>query len=537
MSFVKHSSLMNKFSLLFERRKLLAIFTPVIAMTLTMLACARGVGPDGNVDLRGRVTLVGPTEVVQQEVTPPASVEIIVPPTVVVTVEVVGTPTPNAIDAEEAAASVPDQPYFIQSGDTYALIAERFAIPVDVLLSYNDLDPDGVLYAGDMLLIPNDVLPSGPTFKLIPDSELVYGPAAVSFDIDRSVSGYAGYLASFTEVDQGTGEVRTGSEIVSLVARRYSVNPRLLLALLEYQSGWLTNPSPAEETLTYPMGQVEGGREGLLRQLSNTANELNAGFYAHYYDNAVTINVANGPILTVADGVNAGTVAVQRYLGLYYEEGAWQQSVSPEGIYTTFSQLFGNPFSYTVDPLVPEGLGSPALTLPWTVGETWFFTGGPHGGWDSGSAWASVDFAPPSQVGCGAAPEWVIASADGIVVRSEDGAVMQDLDRDGNEQTGWVVFYMHIDAEGRVPVGTELKRGDRVGHPSCEGGFSSGTHLHFARKYNGVWISADDPRLPFNLDGYQLSSTGNEYDGYLQRGDQSVEAWNGRGEINAVIRN
>ncbi len=527
---------MNKVFEIFGR-KWLGIGIPIFAMTLSMLACARGVGPEGNVDLRGRVTLVGPTESVQEVITPPAAIEVVVQPTAVVTVEVIGTPTPNPVDDADVLSSVPDQPYFIQNGDTYAIIAERFAIPVETLLSYNDLTEDELLYAGDMLLIPNDVLPTGPTFKVIPDSELVYGPATVNFDVERTVSSYAGYLASFTEVDQGTGEVRTGSEIVALVSRRYSVNPRLLLTLLEYQAGWLTNPAPAEETLTYPMGQIEGGREGLLRQLSYTANQLNAGFYAHYYDNPVTINVNNGPFLNVGEGVNAGTVAVQRYLGLYYEEAAWQTAVSADGVYRTYSQLFGNPFSYTVDPLVPNGLGAPSLTLPWSVGETWFFTGGPHGGWDSGSAWASVDFAPPSQVGCGAAPEWVIASADGLVVRSEDGTVMQDLDRDGNEQTGWVIFYMHIDTEGRVPVGTELKRGDRVGHPSCEGGFSTGTHLHFARKFNGVWISADDPNLPFNLDGYQLSSTGNEYDGYLQRGDGSIEAWNGRGEINAVLRN
>jgi hypothetical protein len=31
----------------------------------------------------------------------------------------------------------------------------------------------------------------------------------------------------------------------------------------------------------------------------------------------------------------------------------------------------------------------------------WSFTGGPHGGWDSGSAWSALDFAPPGEgAGC-----------------------------------------------------------------------------------------------------------------------------------------
>ncbi len=39
--------------------------------------------------------------------------------------------------------------------------------------------------------------------------------------------------------------------------------------------------------------------------------------------------------------------------------------------------------------------------------------------------------------------------------------------------------------EGRVPTGTYLAQDDRVGHPSCEGGKVTGTHLHLARKFNG----------------------------------------------------
>jgi hypothetical protein len=36
-----------------------------------------------------------------------------------------------------------------------------------------------------------------------------------------------------------------------------------------------------------------------------------------------------------------------------------------------------------------------------------------------------------------------------------------------------------------------LAQDDRVGHPSCEGGSSSGIHIHIARKFNGEWVLAD----------------------------------------------
>jgi murein DD-endopeptidase MepM/ murein hydrolase activator NlpD len=130
---------------------------------------------------------------------------------------------------------------------------------------------------------------------------------------------------------------------------------------------------------------------------------------------------------------------------------------------------------------------------------------------------------------------WVVAVADGLIVRTGDGAVVQDLDGDGLEQTGWTVLYMHIESRQRVHAGTYLKAGERVGHPSCEGGFSSGTHLHLARRYNGEWIPADQD-IPFVLNGWVSVGLGREYDGYLQKDGRSVEAWEGRRPENEIKR-
>ena len=94
---------------------------------------------------------------------------------------------------------------------------------------------------------------------------------------------------------------------------------------------------------------------------------------------------------------------------------------------------------------------------------------------------------------------------------------------------------MHIATHERVPAGTYLQAGDRVGHPSCEGGFSTGSHLHIARRYNGEWIAADG-ELNFILDGWESSGYGVEYDGYLIKEDKVLEAWNGRAPLNAIQR-
>ena len=138
-------------------------------------------------------------------------------------------------------------------------------------------------------------------------------------------------------------------------------------------------------------------------------------------------------------------------------------------------------------------------------------------------------------MGCVLSDAWVAAVAGGPVVQSENGMVVQDLDGDGFEQTGWVVLYLHIDSYQRTAVGATLKPGDRLGHPSCEGGYSNGTHVHLARRYNGEWVSADGA-LPFVLDGWVSEGAGVYYDGYLRQNNQVIEAWNGNRSENQIWR-
>ena len=176
------------------------------------------------------------------------------------------------------------------------------------------------------------------------------------------------------------------------------------------------------------------------------------------------------------------------------------------------------------------------MQLPFESGKVWAYTGGPHGGWDSGSAWAALDFAPPpGDLGCAQSDEWVVASADGMIVRSDHGAVVQSLDGDDYAQTGWSLLYMHIESRERVSVGTYLTAGEKIGHPSCEGGISSGTHLHLARRYNGEWIPADQD-LPFNLEGWISGGAGIAYDGTLQKGSQVISAEESRRDYNLIER-
>jgi len=442
------------------------------------------------------------------------------------------TPTPDAERVLPTPRQDADQ-YTVQAGDTLGFIAERYGISVKTLMEANNITDANLLMAGMMLNVPAPNPGDGGTsFKVIPDSEMVYGPAGVYIEIKSFIDSQNGYLEMYEQ--DVNGFVLTGDEIVWIVARNYSVNPRLLLALLEYQSGWVTNSEPFNTS--YPMGLADENHYGLYRQLTWAADTLNQGYYL-WKANAISTWVMNdGMVVPIDPTINAGTAALQYFFAKLDDRPTWEQDVSGTGLLLTYYVFFGNPFDYAIEPLISPSVTQPLMNLPFNEGQTWYFTGGPHGGWDSGSAWAALDFAPPGDNGsCLASPLWVTAVADGLVLRASNGGLIQDLDNDGYEQTGWVILYMHIAEEGRAQPGEYVYAGEHIGHPSCEGGVSNATHVHIARKYNGEWIAADGP-LPFNLDGWVSSGGGREYDGYLTRGSQTIEALDSASEFNQITR-
>jgi murein DD-endopeptidase MepM/ murein hydrolase activator NlpD len=125
--------------------------------------------------------------------------------------------------------------------------------------------------------------------------------------------------------------------------------------------------------------------------------------------------------------------------------------------------------------------------------------------------------------GCAASGEWATAVGDGVIVRAEPGLAILDLDGDGDERTGWNILYLHLSSSEAAPQGKQVSAGDVIGHPSCERGRATGTHIHVARKYNGQWVPADGV-IPFTMEGWVTHSTGIAYQGSLTRHSQVVTA-------------
>jgi hypothetical protein len=288
--------------------------------------------------------------------------------------------------------------------------------------------------------------------------------------------------------------------------------------------------------MTYPMGFANETVKGLFNQVAWAVNQLNAGYYGWKTRGLTTLVFEDKSRMAYAPELNGGTVGVQYFLGRTASDRAhWLYDVSPQGFFTTYMAMFGDPFRNAIEPLVPSDLQQPELTLPFAHNEIWFITSGPHGGWDARySGWAAVDFAPPrppddvaAQGACYVSPNYAAAMIGGLVVRSGDGAVVIDVDMDGDERTGWTITYLHVADKDRVAAGTVVQAGALIGHPSCEGFYlnSAGTHVHIARRYNGEWIVADCTACapgvaapPFIMSGWELKGLPDQlYQGWLQK--------------------
>jgi LasA protease len=311
------------------------------------------------------------------------------------------------------------------------------------------------------------------------------------------------------------------------VAHYYSISPRLLLALLEYQAGALSQPEPPPGREDYPLENEDWRHKGLFLQLTWAADQINNGYYSYRTLQLSSLVFKSGRVERFDPWQNAATVSLMSYFNALYDDEAYARAVSPDGFARLYRELFGDPWQ-DLQPHIPGSLTQPQFLLPFQPGDIWALTGGPHTAWGTGEPYAALDLAPPSKSsGCVPSAVWATAVADGVVVRSETGQVMLDLDGDGDERTGWDVFYLHVGTEGRVPLGAVLKQGDPIGHPSCEGGSATGTHIHIARKYNGEWLPAagiGGGILAFNLEGWTAHNGSQPYLGTLTRNAQVVTA-------------
>lgn len=342
----------------------------------------------------------------------------------------------------------------------------------------------------------SDWYPTNPTIEypaLISDNIFVYSPNVLDFDIGAFLSTQSGPLQAYSEkVD---GQIWMAEEIIGYNAFYFEINPQVILTILEAENGLITNPN-AQIPLSANHEDPQSEIKTFYYHVNEITYKLLTAYESHRYNQLDSIiPLKSGQNLNLPLNINAGTYAIQEVLAQVTTSDkleGWISGMAPE-FDDVFKQWFGDPLLNLYTPQSIDALPV-GYILPFPIGETWYFTGGPHnyGGGDfngcvSGSGcprpWSSIDIAPPGSPSCSPGEttylpnRWIVAARGGKVTKSAQGLVVI------NHSDGWYTHYSHVSSTDRVSQGSIVKQGDHLGHPSCEtepGGSTSGIHVHFA---------------------------------------------------------
>ncbi len=119
------------------------------------------------------------------------TLEAVSSPTVTPVVEVVN---PSPVFPQAPILEGDQYIYFTLPGDTSPAVAARFGVSADQIRSDQALPAQGYIPHNTRLSIPN--LLHNPPYSqvLLPDSEIVYSPVTIDFDIKSFVDQAGGYL-------------------------------------------------------------------------------------------------------------------------------------------------------------------------------------------------------------------------------------------------------------------------------------------------------------------------------------------------------
>jgi LasA protease len=185
-----------------------------------------------------------------------------------------GKPSPTSTSFTPPAGYVE---YRAQSGDTLAVVASHFGVEPARVVSQAPIPTRGLIDPGQKLFLPVFTGKTTSAEILIPDSEVVFSRTAVDFDPVKYMDATNGKLKDYT--DLRTYGTTHGIKIISQWAQEFSINPRLLLSLLELNGKWVTDWPETPDQSLYPYGYVKYDQGGLYRQAGWAVSQLMAGYY------------------------------------------------------------------------------------------------------------------------------------------------------------------------------------------------------------------------------------------------------------------
>jgi murein DD-endopeptidase MepM/ murein hydrolase activator NlpD len=385
------------------------------------------------------------------------------------------SPTPVAIAPTQPALATPSAPEPTNAGSVDAPTVA--AQPATVVGTPN---PIGAA-------TPTPVGPA--TF--FDDRRLTYEPGFYSPQIQAFLDSQPGPLK---HLQFQVGDRRYSfAEVLVGQTSYYSINPKVILALLEQRSGLLSTASPSADQVGWALGYQgdNGNKRGLQAQVRWAIKQILLG--KHDYPQYLPLTYADNSSTPPPPGMIMSEYVIARVLA---------PTTSPDRLpallqafVQTYTRLFGDPRPPPADWPAPAAPflawplekpaavtsffdhGGPFLTRNASAGVTTYwgrtetdiaFAYNGHDGWDYAAT----------------PPDLALAAAGGEVVfagNADDNCATRAVIIDhGN---GYRTLYWHL-SRVDAQLGQHVARGQPIGMIG-ESGCANGPHLHFGVQYLG----------------------------------------------------
>ncbi|RDH42249.1 M23 family metallopeptidase [Zooshikella ganghwensis] len=339
---------------------------------------------------------------------------------------------------------------------------------------------------------------NGQTSKLegFPIQHLLYSPTEMSqFDLAQYLAQHAPHLSQYAEV-------------ISHWSGFTSISPKVLLALMEQQSGIITNSSATEADLQSPFGNLSV-KVGFDVQIEIIAKRL-AKLHYHPSKSSASLNAQTADTLQLNQAQTINQLFTQNEAS--GEFTTTSDASNLQRFIETYNRLFPNELSNSTTSLTEHNYvqlpPDSMFQLPFPVGEYWHI-GGAHTNTGSGNRpLSSLDFNNGGNWGSDTSNQWVSAAASGVA------KVHSSCSLEITHQNGWSTHYYHL-SNIKVRTGDQVSINQPIANYAsnksqalCNGGHSTGPHQHFSLKLQGRYIHLND----VSLSGYKIHTGRGSYD-------------------------
>ena len=258
--------------------------------------------------------------------------------------------------ASQKEVNVPTEKLQVTGAQKAATASPSATLPDTPTLTAAATDVPTQTHTPEPTITPTPTQPGPPSPQhLIPDSEVVFSASAADFDTAAYLEQANGFLSTYRQYLMITAWTDAPA-VIDMVAIENTINPRLLIALLEYQCGCVLGMTDMDpEDFSSAMGAEQAFRQDFYGQLIWTIHELSEGYYGWKDGTLTEISFSDGTILRPPETLNAGSFAVMYLFSLLYEGDAWEQAVDPEhGFAALYQQMFGDPWARSAQIATPR---------------------------------------------------------------------------------------------------------------------------------------------------------------------------------------